>query len=50
MDKNFSRINIIRLVVVLAAAGMIVYGAVSGQGYTVFQKAIMVCLECIGLG
>ena len=50
MDKNFSRINIIRLVVVLAAAGMIIYGAISGQASAVFHKAIMVCLECIGLG
>lgn len=34
---------------VLAAAGLI-YGLVSGQAQAVWQKAVFICMECIGIG
>jgi hypothetical protein len=34
----------------IAALGMCVYGAVTGQAEDVLRKAIRICMECIGLG
>lgn len=34
----------------LAAVGVCVYGAVSGQAEVVLRKAATICMECIGLG
>ena len=34
----------------IAALGMCVYGAVTGQAEYVLRKAIRICMECIGLG
>ncbi len=33
----------------LAAAGLI-YGLASGQAQAVWQKAVFICMECIGIG
>ncbi len=29
---------------------MMVYGIIQGQSFDVLQKAIRVCLECVGIG
>ncbi len=34
----------------LAALGMMVYGAKRGEVQVLFTKAIYICMECIGLG
>lgn len=34
----------------LAALGMMVYGATRGEVQVLFKKAIYICMECIGLG
>lgn len=34
----------------IAAAGLLVLGAIGGGAQTVFAKAARVCLECIGVG
>lgn len=42
-----------RILMVIAAGlglGMIIYGAATGQVDSAFQKAINICLECIGIG
>lgn len=33
----------------LAAVGLI-YGLASGQAQAVWQKAVFICMECIGIG
>lgn len=40
------------LPLVLLAAGVLcmVLGAYRGEGKTMFEKAINICLECIGIG
>lgn len=37
-------------ILLLAAVGMIGYGVFRGELSIVFQKAVNICLECIGLG
>ena len=34
----------------IAALGMCIYGAATGQAEDVLRKAIRICMECIGLG
>lgn len=34
----------------VAGAGFLLYGIFTGQAIAVLQKAIRVCLECIGIG
>lgn len=38
------------LLVITASVGMIIYGMMTGQVNSVFNKAINICLECIGIG
>ena len=45
-----NRRNQVRGGILIAAAIMIAIGIWTGDVNTVFQKAIRVCLECIGLG
>lgn len=39
-----------RIVIAAAACGFIVYGAFRGEVEIVLNKAVNICLECIGLG
>lgn len=41
---------IIKTVLLIIAAGMIVYGVSRGEMAIAFNKAINICFECIGLG
>lgn len=42
--------SIITLVLLAVGLAFIVIGAVRGETNAVLQKAIMICMECIGLG
>ncbi|MDO5016646.1 MAG: CD1871A family CXXC motif-containing protein [Eubacteriales bacterium] len=39
-----------RLILGLLAVGFVVYGIYSGQAGLVLNKAIRICLECVGIG
>jgi hypothetical protein len=39
-----------RLILGLLAIGFVVYGIYSGQARLVLNKAIRICLECVGIG
>ena len=34
----------------LIGAGFVIYGVFDGEAAAVLKKAVMICLECIGLG
>ena len=40
----------IRLTIAIIAAGFIYYGIERGELTIIFNKAIRICMECIGLG
>ncbi|MBQ4611196.1 MAG: thioredoxin [Clostridia bacterium] len=42
--------SIITLVLLAVGLAFVVIGAVRGETDAVLQKAIMICMECIGLG
>ena len=44
------RMRIIGLGLVVAAMALICAGLSQGQEMGVFQKAIFICMECIGIG
>ncbi len=45
-----TRLNILRIGVILAAAAMIAFGISRGELSVVLNKAIDLCFECVGLG
>lgn len=47
---NDKTVKIARAVLLAAAVIMIAIGILWGEAYTVFRKAITICLECIGIG
>ncbi|MFI3213587.1 MAG: CD1871A family CXXC motif-containing protein [Eubacteriales bacterium] len=47
---NWFRKNIIGLTCLVLGISFLAIGIVKGEDQSVFQKAIMVCLECIGIG
>lgn len=42
--------NYIGFLLVLIGGGLIAAGVMNGENTDVFEKAIRVCLECIGIG
>ncbi|MBR1729890.1 MAG: thioredoxin [Selenomonadaceae bacterium] len=42
--------NKIRILIALTAIGFMIYGVNRGELPLIFQKAIRICMECIGLG
>ena len=44
------RINIFRILLIIIAVVMIVFGVMHGEVSIALRKAIKICLECIGLG
>ena len=42
--------NILRIALFLVAVIMLAIGISNGEVQTVFQKAVNICLECIGIG
>ncbi|MBR4201294.1 MAG: thioredoxin [Oscillospiraceae bacterium] len=44
------RKNIIRAVCLVIGCALIVLGTARGEPDTVLQKAVKLCLECIGIG
>lgn len=47
MDK---RLKILRTCILVLAVCMIAFGLARGESGTVLQKAVRICLECIGIG
>ncbi len=42
--------SISQISLLVAAVGMIVFGAMRGEVQTVLAKAIRLCMECVGIG
>ena len=47
--KN-KKIWLLRAFLLVAAVVMIIVGVANGEARTVLQKAVNICLECIGIG
>ncbi|QHI73721.1 CD1871A family CXXC motif-containing protein [Aminipila terrae] len=43
-------INLISLLIVLIGVSSMVFGVFRGETPVMFEKAINICLECIGIG
>ncbi len=45
-----SKIYILRLVLLILAVALIALGFLDGDVRDVWSKAVMICMECIGIG
>ncbi len=48
--SNRVRKNIIRGMVIITAVAFIIAGMQRGEAGEIMRKAVLVCLECIGIG
>ena len=48
--RSEKQLHLVQFALLLTAAGFIAYGVSRGEMAVVLQKAINICLECIGLG
>lgn len=48
--KNEIGKMILNIVLIIASFALIMYGIFDKEVVTVFQKAVNICLECIGIG
>ncbi|MDD7291935.1 MAG: CD1871A family CXXC motif-containing protein [Clostridiaceae bacterium] len=44
------RITAVRIIILSVAVSMLVFGIFRGEPAVVLQKAVRICLECIGIG
>ena len=44
------KVWLLRGIIFVAAVAMIIIGVANGEARTVLQKAVNICLECIGIG
>ena len=49
IQKNI-QVNLLPILVALLGIGSIIYGVSRGEAPVMFEKAINICLECIGIG
>ncbi|EFI42513.1 MULTISPECIES: CD1871A family CXXC motif-containing protein [Peptoniphilus] len=50
MYKNFLRGRALPVIIMFISMAMIYYGHSNGEVKVVFDKAIRICMECIGIG
>ncbi|EKX92176.1 MULTISPECIES: CD1871A family CXXC motif-containing protein [Peptostreptococcus] len=50
MVKKFLKSRTLSLVIVFISMAMIYYGHTNGETKVVLDKAIRICMECIGIG
>ena len=50
MEKRIDSKNIIKIILVVSALSLIAIGIIREEHLIVFNKAIKVCLQCIGIG
>ncbi len=47
---QMNHINSLRFALLATSIALIILGVLRGEARTVLQKAILICLECIGIG
>ena len=52
MNKNDAgrTVFILRMIILILGAAMVIIGLLGGEFTVVFNKAVRICLECIGIG
>ena len=50
MEKAAGRIEALQGAILAAGIGMLAFGIARGELLVIFQKAALICLECIGIG
>ena len=50
MIKKILKSRVLSLVIVFASMAIIYYGHSNGEARVVLDKAIRICMECIGIG
>ena len=50
MDNKFLKSRALSVVIVFISMAMIYYGHSDGEARVVLEKAIRICMECVGIG